>query len=461
MIYKVFMSYKPLIYILFFVLPLFFQHFAYPENQIHFDVEKLQLSNGLTVLLHEDHSVPLISYHTWFRIGSRHEQPGLTGIAHLFEHMMFKGAKKYGNKEFDQILQKHGATNNAFTSRDYTGYYINIPSGHLELVMDLESDRMQFLQITDPHLQSEREVVKEERRFRVENNIPGTINELMFLTAFQKHPYRFPIIGLMEDLGNINIEKCKEFFKKYYAPNNAVIVIAGDFDKKKAIQLIYKYYGHIPRQVIKTPSYEMEPTQRKSRSKVVFRDVQTESLALGFHVSKAGDSDSYALDLLAEIFTGNKSSRLYKKLIYEAQLANAVSMYAYTPKDPGILQISVSLKPQQSSQQALRIIAQELRKARTQLFTENELERAKTAVLLSYVNSMKTIHGKAQSLAVNEIIMGDYQFFFRDMQRYANVSLQQLQNVAKKYLNPSQQTLIHVKPKKKTNKKQGQSNEKI
>ena len=435
------------------ILPLFLLCNLLPqttlaESQIHFDVEKLQLPNGLTVLLHEDHSVPLISYHTWFRVGSRHEQPGFTGIAHLFEHLMFKGAKKYGNKAFDRILRQNGATNNAFTSRDYTGYYINIPSTGLELVMDLESDRMQFLQITEAHLKSEREVVKEERRFRVDNNIPGTINEWLFLTVFAKHPYRFPVIGLMEDLNNIDVEKCKDFFRQYYAPNNAVIVIAGDFEISKAIALIHKYYGSIPRQTIQATVAPDEPLQKKPRLKVVYKDVQTESLALGFRVSKAGDPDSYALDLLSEIFAGNKSSRLYRRLIYESQLANSVGMYAYTPQEPGLLQIAVSLKPNQSSQRVLNIIAEELKKAQTSLLTEDELERAKTAVLLSHVNSMKTIHGKAQSLAVNEVLMGDYRFFFKDMERYSKVSLQQIQAVAKKYLNPSQQTLIHVKPNK-------------
>lgn len=425
------------------------------EERIHFDVEKFQLSNGLTVLLHEDHSVPLISYHTWFRVGSRMERPGSTGIAHLFEHLMFKGTEKYSDKAFEEKLRQEGATHNAFTSKDYTGYYINLPSTGLELVMDLESDRMQFLQVTADHLNSERDVVKEERRFRVENSITGTINELMFLTAFQTHPYRFPIIGLMEDLGQIDVEKCKSFFKQYYAPNNAVIVIAGDFDSRLAKRLINKYYGKIPSQPINQPLYRMEAPQKKPRSKVVFKDVQNESIALGYHVSKAGNPDSYALDLLSEIFSGNKSSRLYKRLVYQSQLASAVSMYAYTPKDPGLLQIFVSLKPGKSVDSVLKIIAEELKNAREKLLSDDELERAKTAVLLSYINSMKTLHGKAQSLAVNEIIMGDYRFFFQDIQRYSQVSAHQIRQVAKKYLNLWQQTLIHIKPQVKPKNKKG------
>ena len=422
------------------------QQDSFAQVKIHFDVERFQLPNGLTVLLHEDHSTPLISYHTWFRVGSKDEEPGFTGIAHLFEHMMFKGAKRYGNKEFDRILRSNGATLNAFTSKDYTGYYINLPSHGLELVMDLESDRMESLQITAANLQSEREVTKEERRSRVENSIKGTIYENMFLTAFQKHPYRFPIVGLMEDLDNVTVEKCKEFFRQYYAPNNAVIVIVGDFNSQKVKTLLNKYYGSIPRQSIHRQAYQKESIQKRKRSKVIFKDVQNESLAIGFHVSKAGDNDSYALDLLADMLGGNKSSRLYKKLVYESQLASSVSAYAYTPKDPGIMQIAVSLKPKSNSKKVLKIISEEIKQAQKKLFTEDEIERTKTSVLLAHIDSMKSFHGKAQSLAINEIIMGDYQFFFKDVERYSKVSAQHIQSVAKKYLNPWQETLIHVRP---------------
>ena len=456
---KVFRQKKPRYYnTIFFILSLLIlssQQGLSDETKIHFDVEKFQLSNGLTVLLHEDHSAPLISYHTWFHVGSKDEEPGFTGIAHLFEHMMFKGAKRYGNKEFDRILRSNGATLNAFTSKDYTGYYINLPSHGLELVMDLESDRMESVQITTENLKSEKEVTKEERRANVDNSIIGIIQENIFLTAFQKHPYRFPVVGLMKDLDNVTVEKCKEFFKQYYAPNNAVIIIVGDFNSQKAKKLLNKYYGSIPRQSVHRRNYQQEGVQKRRRSKVIFKDVQNESLAIAFHVSKAGDADSYALDLLADILGGNRSSRLYKRLVYESQLASSVSAYAYTPKDPGIMQIYVSLKPRSNSRRVLKIISEEIKKAQKRLFTEDEIQRTKTSILLSHINNMKSFHGKAQSLAINEIIMGDYQFFFKDIERYSKVSAQQIRSVAKKYLNPWQETLIHVKPVSHTKKSRG------
>ena len=213
---------------------------------IKFPVEKYQLNNGLTVLLHEDHSVPTISYHTWFRVGSKNEEPGYTGIAHLFEHLMFKGAKRYTGKEFDRILQANGAVNNAFTSYDYTGYYENLPSDKLELAVDLESDRLVNLQVNAENLVSEREVVKEERRVRVDNSVGGFLSEMLYATVFKVHPYRWPVIGWMQDLDQIDLKKCREFYGSYYAPNNAVVIVAGDFDTKSAKALIDKYYSHLP-----------------------------------------------------------------------------------------------------------------------------------------------------------------------------------------------------------------------
>ena len=213
------------------------------ENQLQLklDVEKYSLKNGLNVLLYEDHSVPLVSYHTWFRVGSKNEKPGLTGMAHLFEHMMFKGTAKFPAEKFDQILQSNGAVNNAFTSNDYTGYYIDAPSDKLEVLMDLESDRMTHLAVTELNLKSEREVVKEERRMRTENSVQGTLFELIFGVVFKVHPYRWPVVGWMEDLNRMKVGDCIAFYEKFYAPNNATLVIAGDISISKTKELVEKY----------------------------------------------------------------------------------------------------------------------------------------------------------------------------------------------------------------------------
>ncbi len=312
---------------------------------VKFDVEKYTLPNGLTVLLHVDHSTPIVSYQTWFRVGSKNEEPGFTGIAHLFEHMMFKGAKRYTGEQFDLLLQANGATNNAFTTHDYTGYYENFPSAKLELIIDIESDRLENLNITNESLASEREVVKEERRLRVDNNPMGILRETLFGTAFRVHPYRWPVIGYMSDLNNITVEKAMQFYSTYYAPNNATIVVAGDFDPKEAKRLIEKYYSHIKSQPIPEPKLAAEPKQTAPRSQFVSHDVQTVQFSLSYHTPKAGTDESYALDLLANIMGFGTSSRLHQRLVYKEQSALNAAAYNLTLQDSGLFQVTVALKP--------------------------------------------------------------------------------------------------------------------
>ena len=214
-------------------------------KKINFPVEKIKLKNGMTVLLHQDRSIPMISFHQWYRVGSRHEKPGRTGLAHFFEHLMFKGTKKISRDQLEVLIQANGGSNNAFTSRDYTGYYVDFPSGQLELAMQIESDRMRNLIFDMAAIQSEREVVKEERRMRVEDSVDGSIMEATYSTVFKAHPYRWPVIGYMADLNAATIEDLKEFYRAYYAPNNTVLVVAGDFELSKAKSLVNKYYGSI------------------------------------------------------------------------------------------------------------------------------------------------------------------------------------------------------------------------
>jgi zinc protease len=296
------------------------------SSQIKFAVEKYQLANGLTVLLTEDHSAPIISLHVWFRVGSKDEEPGYTGLAHLFEHMMFKGAKRYTGEQFDTLLQANGASNNAFTTYDFTGYYEDLPAAKLELVLDLESDRMQSLQVTAENLKSEREVVKEERRMRVDNSPAGVLQETLYGTAYRVHPYRWPVIGYMADINNITLEKAQDFHRQYYAPNNAVVVVSGDFQSGEAKRLIEKYFGGIPSQEIKRRERPAEPAVNASRFQMVTRDVQASMFAMAFHAPKAGDEDSFALDLLANILARGTSSRVFKPQVFKYK--RATSLYA-------------------------------------------------------------------------------------------------------------------------------------
>ena len=412
------------------------------ELSIRLDVKKFQLKNGLTVLLHKDDSAPLVSYHTWYRVGSRDEEKGYTGMAHLFEHMMFKGAKRYDGKSFDRLLGAAGANHNAFTTRDYTAYYAVLPSNKLELIADLESDRMENLKITAENLKSEREVVKEERRFRVDNQPRGTMFEAIYSTLFRSSNYHWPVIGWMEDLDRITVEKCKEFFMQYYAPNNATVVIVGNFDISKTKSLIQEYYDDIPAQKIPPRVYPVEPDLTSMRQRRVSKNVQNEHLSVSFKTVPAGNEDSYSLDIAASIFGDGSSSRLYKTLVYQKQLATIVDASHLSAMGPGVWNIYVSLKPQASHDEALQSVYRMIWDLRNKLVTPVELEKAKNQMLKSSLDSLKTVNGKAMSLAYNQVVLGDYKRLMTDINKYNQVTAEDVRRVSAKYLNANQRTLV-------------------
>ncbi len=417
------------------------------SSAIQFKVEKFKLENGLTVLLHEDSSTPMITYHQWFRVGSKDEDVGRTGLAHFFEHLMFKGTQKFLGKDFDRMIQANGGSNNAFTSRDYTGYYINMPSDKLELMIDIESDRMVNLLFDPKEIKSEREVVKEERRYRTENTVDGILDEAMFRTVFKVHPYRWPVIGSMADLNAATLEDMKEFYRRYYAPNNAVVVIVGDFKASKARALIEKYYGPIPSQKLEMKTLPKEPKQLGQRMVTLNKDVQSPTVALAYLASASGAADSYAFDLLSNILTSGPSSRLHRRLVFSEQTATSVSSWAYTPKEPGLFQVSASIKPGVDADRVLRALYFEVGKMREQLVSADELQKAKNQIMTDYVQGLKTISGKARALAVNEIVMGDYNELFRDLEKYNRVTAEDIKSVADRYLRPNQRSVFRVLPK--------------
>lgn len=425
-----------------------------PKLSIEFAVEKEVLPNGLTVLYHSDRSVPLVSFHSWFKVGSKDEKPGLTGIAHLFEHMMFKGSKKFTGDQFDLLLQSNGATNNAFTTQDYTGYHINAPSSKLELLMDIESDRMANLKIDKAALDSERDVVKEERRYRLDDNPMGLLWQGIFSTVFKVHPYKNEVIGTMEDLGRVTPEIAQDFHRVYYSPSNAIIVLAGDFEVAKAKELVRKYYGAIPKQVVTRVQHAEEPRQTAPRSTFIKRDIGAWTFAINYKVPKAGTDESYALDVLSAVLGRGPSSRLYRRLVYKDQIATSASTSNNSLQDDGLFQVFVSMKPQSKKGtaqrqflNAQRAVYGEMWRPRNLKITASELERARNQILMAQVESLKSIHGKAEALATNEILFGDYKRVFTDLDRYMKVTPEMIQKVAKSYLSPERSSLVVVRPK--------------
>ncbi len=426
---------------------------ASSQVDLSFPVEKYKLDNGLTVLLYEDHSAPVVSYHTWVRVGSKDEEKGFTGIAHLFEHLMFKGSKKISNKEYERTLQENGAVNNAFTSRDYTGYYVNAPSDKLETIMALEADRFQNLNLTEENLLSEREVVKEERRFRVENRVQGLVFEHINELAYTASAYRWPVIGYIADLNNISLSKAQEFYKTYYSPNNAVLVIGGDFDKKKVKKLIESYYGDFKSQTINRPAQIAEPVQKKPREDIFYKDVQSDYLSLSFIVPDQNSPDLAAVELLSEILGSGDSSRLYKKLVYQMQIATGVYTFVMANLHSSLFQIHVMLKPSKNKKEAdaiknkaLSVIWSELFKLRSYDVTAQDLLKAQNKVIKSHVDALKSIDGKTYALSMNEAVLGDYSRLFTDLENYKRVQVKDIRKAAERFLTQNKSNTVVARP---------------
>jgi zinc protease len=310
--------------------------------QVKLDVRALK--NGLRVILIEDHSVPIVTYQTWYRVGSVDEVPGKTGLAHLFEHLMFKGTPKYPAKQFFTQLEAKGAEVNAYTTRDYTVYYENLLPQFLEKAIEMEADRMLNLKLDDETLQTERLVVLEERRLRTDNSPEGRITEAMWAQAFKLHPYGWPVIGWPQDLLQTTTDDLIAFYRKHYQPANAALVVVGNFDPTATFAAIEKWYGSLksgPRPERKIPT---EPEQKEERRLVLRDRVQGQKVAWGYPVSSAEQDDSYALDVLANILFAGTSSRAYRRMVEEKEVALGVSGSAYTPTYPGLMIIQAIMK---------------------------------------------------------------------------------------------------------------------
>lgn len=417
--------------------------------KINFPVTKYKLQNGLTVLLHEDHTVPLISYHTWYKVGSRDEAPGITGSAHMLEHMMFKGSKNYPGKSFDRLLHENGIVNNAFTTYDYTGFYETLPSSKLEMMMQIEVDRMSNLTLNPDDLASEREVVKEERRWRVDNNPMGLLMETVMGTLFKTSNYRWPVIGTMKDISDYKIDTLRSFHNTYYVPNNAILVLAGDFKTSEAKKLIEKYYGPVAYRPMPRREYPREAAQDAQRNASVKKDVQGVSFTVAFGSVPNAHPDMYALDLAANILGNGTSSRLHKRLVYSKESATSAYAYNSTMQDSGAFAVGVNLKPGLTMQESLDLVYQEIWKMRNKVVTDDELAKAKTQVMKELVDGLTTIDGKARALAVNEIVTGSYENLFKDLDKYNAVTAEQVKEVSNKYLNQNQRSIVVLEPKAK------------
>ncbi|MFP2932778.1 M16 family metallopeptidase [Pyxidicoccus sp. 3LG] len=419
---------------------------ADPALESLFDVHEATLPNGLRVRLLANHQAPVVSLYTFFQVGSRNERPGITGISHLFEHMMFNGAKKYGPKMFDMKLESSGGRSNAYTSHDLTVYDDDFAAEALETVLDLESDRMRSLRISQESLTSEREVVQEERRVRIDNDITGMMDVELGSLMYKAHPYRWPVIGWSADIAAITREDCQEYFRTYYAPNNAVLYIVGDIDPKKTLALVRRYFGDIPRGPLPAKVLNAEPEQKGERRAVVRHPAQSPAVMLGYLGPAARDEDTLALDVAQYVLTKGEGSRLSRSLVYEQKVAVSVTLDWSWRIDPGTILFFLELKPGADPQKAEAALYAELEKLARDGVTERELQKAQNNLRSDHMRGLATNSGRAHSLGHYESLLGDWRTLLTLPSAYTSITNEQVKAAAAKYFAPERRSVVTLLP---------------
>ncbi len=411
-------------------------------------VETHTLHNGLKILIHEDHSIPTVASYIFYRIGSRNEGPGTTGLSHFFEHMMFNGAKKYGPKEFDRVMEAAGGANNAYTDRDVTVYQDWFPSTALELIFDLESDRIRDLSFDPKMIESERQVVASERRTSVDANNPSLLSEQLWAASYTAHPYQWPVIGWMTDIEHWKIDALKHHFEMGYAPNNALMVIAGDINAAEVLKLAVQYLEPIKSHAPPPPVTTVEPEQFGERRVSVVKFAQLPILEVAYHVSKSSHPDFYPLQVLQYILFYGQSSRLYVRLVDHDQLALSVEGGVNFAIDPTLLEIFVQPKESVPVEKVEAVLYQELDRIQTEPVPDVEMRKAKNALLATFYRQLKTVDGKAHALGNYEIFLGDYHKLFGAGAEYEKVTPAEVKRVALKYLGAKNRTVGVLVPEK-------------
>jgi zinc protease len=408
-----------------------------------------RLANGLGVILLVDPSAPLIAYQTWYAVGSRHERDGITGIAHLFEHLMFNQTESHPPGEFDRMLETVGGDTNAATWVDWTFYRDNLPRSELALAVELEADRMCHLVLGEEQVESEREVVANERRFRVEDDVDGFLSEELYRMAFTTHPYHWPTIGWMRDIEAITIEDCRQFYRTWYAPNNATVVLVGDFVEERALELIERHYGAIASQPLPAASHAPEPEQREERRASHKKPVLADKLRVGYKSPPFGDGDYAALEVASEILFGGNSSRLQKLLVAETEIAASASASPAPFRDPGLYEVSVSLARDHKAQAAEQLIYEELARLSAEPLKPRELDTARARLETRLWRELRPQSGKAEALGHYHTTVGDYRRLFQVAESYRRVTEADVHRVAARYLTPERRTVVIAEPEER------------
>jgi zinc protease len=410
------------------------------------DVKVSALANGLKVLLVEDHNIPTVALYTFFRVGSRNERTGLTGVSHFIEHMMFNGTAAFGPGEFDRRMEFRGGSNNAYTADDMTAYTDWFPPAALEAMIAMEADRMQGLAFVPDVFESERGVIASERRLGVDNDNDAILNENVRATAIMAHPYHWDVIGWMSDILSWRRDEVMAYYRTYYAPNNAVLIVAGDIDPAKTLDLIKKYYEPIKASPPPPPITTVEPPQLGLKSVLVRKEAQAPSFQVVWHAPKANDPDFIPLSILAKPLLDGESSRLYRRLVRDEQLALQVGGGVQETIDPFLFMIEVKPRPGADLEKIDRVIEEELAKIKEQGITTQELEKAMNGVRNDFYRGLQTVAGKANQLGTYELLYGDFGKLFTVMDDYAAVKIERIRDVAAKFLTETNKTIGKLIP---------------
>lgn len=405
-------------------------------------VDRHRLANGLTVIHQPDHRAPVVSYQTWFRVGSRHEQPGKTGIAHLFEHLMFKETKNCPEGEFDRRIEALGGRVNAATWLDWTYYYEDVPTDGFETIVGLEADRMENMILGPEQLEAERSVVMNERKERVDNDPAGQLAEALWAAAYRTHPYGQPTIGWMDDIAGLTLDDCLDFYARWYAPDNAVIVVAGDVETSRLLAQIEAAYGHLEPRHVAAPAAVAEPRQTEVRRLDLTLQLSAERLVMGYHAPAATDPAAAALEVLNEALFEGDSARLQRALVTEGELA--AGFYAFVPafREPGLYEVSVDLRPGVAAEQAEDVLLDAFATVARDGLGERELEKAKNRLETRFYRQLQTVQQRASGLGYWAVTADDCALLFTAADRLRAVTADDVVAVAREVLRPEGRTVV-------------------
>ncbi|MBS1781928.1 MAG: insulinase family protein [Bacteroidetes bacterium] len=419
---------------------------AMAQTKINFS--EYTLPNGLHVILHEDHSTPIVAVGVMYHVGSKNEDPQRTGFAHFFEHLLFEGSENIGRGEYMKLVQAAGGQLNANTTQDRTYYYEVLPSNQLELALWMESERMLHAKIDTIGVETQRKVVKEEKKQRYDNTPYGQLLSVVYENEFTKHPYRWTPIGKEQYIDQAKLSEFMDFYKTFYVPNNAVLVIGGDIDEAKAKAYISKYFGDIPRGTKAIPRPDVVEPEQTAEKRVTFYDnVQLPAVILAYHMPKLGTEDNYAIQLLTQLLSQGKSSRFQKAIVDEQQKALAVGAFAIPNEDPGVAMMfgiaGAGVKPDDLE----KSMEAEVDKVMNSLISEEEFQKLRNQIENDFISQNQRVSGIVDNLATYYTFLGNANLINTELQQYNKITREDLKRVAAKYFNKNNRLVVYYLPK--------------